>query len=85
MMAATQQFSAEIPHRIAREVDVPKRLSTKAINQSVEMASSRLRFLMGQYYRQQAHERVLARCAAKDLAAQEHAAGVGIEIAEGIA
>jgi hypothetical protein len=84
-MAPTKTFSTEIPQRLLLTVDVPQRLSTRNVNQTVEMFSSRLRFLLGQQMRRQTYARVLARCAAKELAAQEHAAGVGIEIVEGIA
>jgi hypothetical protein len=56
-MAASNRFSTEIPHRIVLTVDVPPRISTKSVNLTVSMFDSRLRFLLGQHLRAQAHER----------------------------
>jgi hypothetical protein len=60
---AVQQ--SEIPQRIVLIVVVPQRLSTKSVNLTVSMFDSRLRFLLGQRLRAQAHERAVARCAAQ--------------------
>jgi hypothetical protein len=42
------------------------RLTTRSIDSTVNMATSRLRYVLGQRYQQQIRERAIARCAAKD-------------------
>jgi hypothetical protein len=42
-------------------VDVPRQLSSKAIDQAVVMATCRLRFLLGEAWRKQTHATVTAR------------------------
>ncbi len=44
-----QQFSA-LPQRFRLEVTVPERLSTENINQTCDLVSARLRYLLGQEY-----------------------------------
>jgi uncharacterized protein YggE len=42
-------------------VEVPKRLTNKAIEEAVLMAASRMKFLLGQTYREQINKRVSVR------------------------
>jgi hypothetical protein len=66
MMAAPRQFDSTIPRRVQLIIDVPMRLSTKVIEQQIEMFGSHLRFVLGGYYRQQVYEHCVKRCAAQD-------------------
>ncbi|OBJ81988.1 hypothetical protein [Mycobacterium asiaticum] len=60
------QFSAEIPRRLRLEVAVPPHLSDGDVSQLCDMASARLRFLLGQEMRAQRRERTAARIARQD-------------------
>jgi uncharacterized protein YggE len=42
-------------------VELPTRLTNKAIEEAVLMAASRMKFLLGQSYREQIHKRVAVR------------------------
>ena len=91
---AVAPLSAEIPRRILLTVDVPQQLSTRLVNQQIEMATSYLRFLLGRAMREQAHARAEARCARQDAvkaarlnasakrAEAEEAAAVAAQIAD---
>lgn len=80
-MAATQ-FVADIPQRLLITVLVPQHLSTRNVDQTVQMFASRLRFLLAQAMRQQVHNRAVARGAARDAKRAALAAAAERAVAE---
>ncbi|MDT5137800.1 MAG: hypothetical protein QOD58_2062 [Mycobacterium sp.] len=59
-----QQFSP-LPHRLRLEVAVPGRLSTTNIDQTCQMVSARLRYLLGQEYQRRSAVRLAQRLDAR--------------------
>lgn len=47
--------------RVVLAIHVPNRLSSRAIDEAVAMAASRLKCLLGEHYRKQIHHRVSTR------------------------
>ena len=62
---ATSTHTAEIPRRLKRTVPVPAKLSTKSIEDTIAVASARLRFELGAHYMRQIRERVSMRYAGR--------------------
>jgi hypothetical protein len=50
----------ELAH-IRLTVEIPTRLSNKAVDEAVAMAASHIKFLLGRQYREQIHKRVSVR------------------------
>jgi hypothetical protein len=61
---ATNGVSA-LPRRLRLEVAVPVRLSTENINQTCDIVSARLRYLLGQEYQRRNAERLKQRLDAR--------------------
>jgi hypothetical protein len=58
--------SADIPRRLTLTVDVPAKLSTRNIDECVNVAASRLRWRLSQEAQARNRERVMARIARRE-------------------
>jgi hypothetical protein len=63
---ARQTSSTEVPRTLVLKEPVAQRLSSRNIDQTVDMVASRLRFLLGAEYKAQIADRTNARIAARD-------------------
>jgi biopolymer transport protein ExbB/TolQ len=83
MMAAANEFSrGRLPQRLRLEVAVPQRLTTTSVDQTCQMVSSRLRYLLGLEYQRRSAVRLQARLdatAARKAARLEAAARRAVE------
>lgn len=61
MATSTSALSPDIPRRVTFVVDVPEKLTSRTIAEVCNIAASRVRYELGQVYRQRIAERVAAR------------------------